>query len=86
MLHGLPVPIKDLEPSAGLRCTYGSVFFKDHIAEMDGAVTGRVKAAGGIRDVETALAMIEAGADRLGTSSGPAIMAGLSTHLLTLLS
>ena len=22
-LHGLPVPIKDLEPVAGLRCTYG---------------------------------------------------------------
>ena len=30
----------------------------------------RVKAAGGIRDKATALAMIEAGADRLGTSAG----------------
>ena len=29
-----------------------------------------VKAAGGIRDRETALAMIEAGADRIGTSAG----------------
>jgi Asp-tRNA(Asn)/Glu-tRNA(Gln) amidotransferase A subunit family amidase len=47
-LHGLPVPIKDLEPSAGLRCTYGSLLFKDHIADFDGAVSGRVKAAGGI--------------------------------------
>ncbi len=37
----------------------------------------KVKAAGGIRDAETALAMIEAGADRIGTSSSPAIMAGL---------
>lgn len=34
----------------------------------------RVKAAGGIRDKETARAMIEAGADRIGTSSGPAII------------
>jgi deoxyribose-phosphate aldolase len=34
----------------------------------------KVKASGGIRDVETALAMIEAGADRLGTSSGVAIL------------
>ncbi|MDH4140941.1 MAG: 2-deoxyribose-5-phosphate aldolase, partial [Coriobacteriia bacterium] len=33
-----------------------------------------VKAAGGIRDVETALQMIEAGADRLGTSSGAEIL------------
>ncbi|MBM3223410.1 MAG: amidase [Candidatus Tectomicrobia bacterium] len=47
-LHGLPVSIKDLEPSAGLRCTYGSKFFEDNIAEMDGMVTSRVKAAGGI--------------------------------------
>ncbi len=29
-----------------------------------------VKAAGGIRDLETAIKMVEAGADRLGTSSG----------------
>jgi len=36
-----------------------------------------VKAAGGIRDVKTALAMIEAGATRLGTSSGIAILRGL---------
>ncbi|MDR2956547.1 MAG: deoxyribose-phosphate aldolase [Prevotella sp.] len=33
-----------------------------------------VKAAGGIRDLETALAMIEAGATRLGTSSGVSIV------------
>jgi deoxyribose-phosphate aldolase len=33
-----------------------------------------VKAAGGIRDLDTALAMIEAGADRLGTSSSVAII------------
>lgn len=33
-----------------------------------------VKAAGGIRDLKTALAMIEAGADRIGTSSGVKIV------------
>lgn len=33
-----------------------------------------VKASGGIRDLKTALAMIEAGATRLGTSSGAAIV------------
>ena len=33
-----------------------------------------VKASGGIRDLKTALAMIEAGATRLGTSSGVAIV------------
>jgi len=37
-----------------------------------------VKAAGGIRDTATALAMIEAGATRLGTSSGVAIVRSMS--------
>ncbi|MDI6692870.1 MAG: deoxyribose-phosphate aldolase [Anaerosomatales bacterium] len=37
----------------------------------------QVKAAGGIRDLDTALAMIEAGADRIGTSSGAEILAAL---------
>ena len=36
-----------------------------------------VKAAGGIRDLATALAMIEAGADRLGASSGREILEAL---------
>ncbi|SDI85521.1 deoxyribose-phosphate aldolase [Alteribacillus bidgolensis] len=36
----------------------------------------KVKASGGVRDKETALAMVEAGADRIGTSSGAAIVSG----------
>jgi deoxyribose-phosphate aldolase len=36
-----------------------------------------VKAAGGIRDAQTALALLEAGANRIGTSAGVAIMRGL---------
>ncbi|WJH33019.1 deoxyribose-phosphate aldolase [Paenibacillus sp. CC-CFT747] len=36
-----------------------------------------VKASGGIKDLETALRMIEAGASRLGTSSGVAIVSGV---------
>ena len=34
----------------------------------------KIKAAGGIRDLDTALAMIEAGADKLGTSTGVQII------------
>jgi deoxyribose-phosphate aldolase len=37
----------------------------------------RVKASGGIRDLDTALAMLAAGADRLGTSATRAILDGL---------
>ena len=38
--------------------------------------TMEVKASGGIRDLPTALAMIQAGATRLGTSSGVVIISG----------
>jgi deoxyribose-phosphate aldolase len=38
-----------------------------------------VKASGGIRDTAAALAMIEAGATRLGTSAGVAIVKGLAS-------
>lgn len=49
------------------------------VRSMAGAVGGRlgVKASGGIRTAEAALAMVEAGATRLGTSSSAAILAGL---------
>jgi deoxyribose-phosphate aldolase len=40
----------------------------------------QIKASGGIRDLKTALAMIEAGANRLGTSSGVAILEGLTAE------
>jgi deoxyribose-phosphate aldolase len=36
-----------------------------------------VKASGGIRDLQSALAMLEAGANRLGTSNGVAIVQAL---------
>jgi len=36
--------------------------------------TCRIKASGGIRDLKTVEAMVDAGAERIGTSAGPAIM------------
>ena len=44
----------------------------EHVRLMKSVVGDKlkVKAAGGIRDVQTALAMIDAGASRIGTSSG----------------
>jgi len=51
----------------------------DDVRIMRAAVGPRVgvKAAGGIRDLETALEMLEAGASRLGTSSGLEILEAL---------
>jgi Asp-tRNA(Asn)/Glu-tRNA(Gln) amidotransferase A subunit family amidase len=47
-LHGLPVSIKDLEQTAGLRTTSGSKFFEDFVPKADGAVAGRVRQAGAV--------------------------------------
>ena len=52
----------------------------EDVALMKASVGERVavKASGGIRDYETAMAMIEAGASRLGVSAGIAIVTGAS--------
>ena len=47
-LHGLPVPIKDLSRTAGVRTTRGSLIFKDEVPTADDMVVARIKAAGGI--------------------------------------
>ena len=44
-LDGIPYSIKDLEPTAGIRTTYGSKFFEQNVPTEDGAVAGA--AAGG---------------------------------------
>ena len=52
------------------------------VALMRATVGARagVKAAGGIRDVDTALAMIDAGADRLGMSASVAVISALRSR------
>lgn len=47
-LHGLPVAIKDLVPTAGIRTTWGSLIFKDHVPDRDAVVVARLRAAGAI--------------------------------------
>ncbi|MDN3562817.1 amidase family protein [Paeniroseomonas aquatica] len=47
-LHGLPVGIKDLEETRGLRTTYGSPIFADFVPEADCGMVARIRAAGGI--------------------------------------
>ncbi|MDX2157833.1 MAG: amidase family protein [Hyphomicrobiaceae bacterium] len=46
ILHGLPVGVKDLEPVKGLRTTWGSLIFKDHVPEADGTNVANVREAG----------------------------------------
>ena len=47
-LHGLPVAVKDLSATAGLRTTWGSLTQKDTVPSYDDLVVERVKTAGGI--------------------------------------
>lgn len=48
LLAGLPVGIKDVTPVAGLRTTYGSALYRDHVASEDAVVVQRLRAADGI--------------------------------------
>jgi amidase len=47
-LHGVPVSVKDLTPTAGIRTTWGSRIFEHFIPEEDALVVERLKAAGAI--------------------------------------
>jgi amidase len=47
-LHGLPVAIKDITQTAGIRTTFASPLFKDHVPEEDAEAVRRLKAAGAI--------------------------------------
>jgi amidase len=47
-LAGLPIAIKDVTPTAGIRTTFGSPLYKDHVPEEDAEAVSRLKAAGAI--------------------------------------
>jgi amidase len=47
-LHGLPLAVKDTEPTAGLRTTWGSPLFAEHVPALDSPLVAREKAAGAI--------------------------------------
>ncbi|MEF8800995.1 MAG: amidase [Halolamina sp.] len=47
-LHGVPVGIKDLQPVAGVRTTFGSKLYEDHVPEADSEIVRRLKDAGAI--------------------------------------
>ena len=47
-LHGLPIAVKDLEDTAGMRTTHGSPIFRDHVPESDTLLVERLRRAGAI--------------------------------------
>src|SRR4051794_8601966 len=47
-LHGLPIGIKDVTVTAGIRTTFGSPLFKENVPDEDAEVVRRLKLAGAI--------------------------------------
>jgi amidase len=47
-LHGLPIAHKDLVDTAGVRTTYGSPAYRDHVPDADELLPQRLRAAGAI--------------------------------------
>jgi amidase len=47
-LHGLPIAHKDLQPTRGIRTTYGSPIYRDFVPDADSLVVERLKGAGAI--------------------------------------
>ncbi|WP_276248930.1 MULTISPECIES: amidase [unclassified Haladaptatus] len=47
-LHGVPVAIKDLQNVGGVRTTFGSRLFEDHVADADDPFVSRLREAGAI--------------------------------------
>ena len=45
-LFGLPIVHKDLVPTRGIRTTYGSPIYRDHVPDEDGLIVERLRAAG----------------------------------------
>jgi aspartyl-tRNA(Asn)/glutamyl-tRNA(Gln) amidotransferase subunit A len=47
-LYGVPLAVKDLVATAGIRTTSGSLIFKDHVPDADAEAVARLKRAGAI--------------------------------------
>ena len=63
LLHGLPIGIKDLQATRGLRTTWGSLLYKDHVPEKDDPVVANVRSEGGIILAKTNTPEFGAGAN-----------------------
>ena len=70
-LHGVPVSIKDLTPTKGIRTTWGSRIYEHHVPTEDALVVERLKAAGAIVVGKTNTPEFGAGANTFNELFGP---------------
>ncbi len=71
LLHGLPIGVKDVTPTAGIRTTYASPLFKDFVPTEDAEAVRRLKAAGAIVLAKTNTPEFAAGANTNNVLFGP---------------
>ena len=65
LLHGLPVAIKDLQPTKGIVTTYGTSFYRHHVPTEDAGIVARIRAAGGIVIGKTNIPEMSIGANTI---------------------
>lgn len=70
-LHGVPVSIKDLVATRGIRTTWGSKIFADHVPDEDALIVERLKAAGAIVVGKTNTPEFGAGGNTFNAVFGP---------------
>jgi amidase len=69
-LHGLPIGVKDVTVTAGIRTTFGSPLYKDHVPQEDAEVVRRLKVAGAIVLAKTNTPEFATGANTVNTVFG----------------
>jgi amidase len=72
-LHGLPIAHKDLQPTAGIRTTFGSPIFRDHVPREDAPLVARLKRAGAITIGKTNTPEFGAGSQTFNPVFGPTL-------------
>jgi amidase len=70
-LHGLPIGVKDVTPTAGIRTTFASPLFKDYVPAEDAEAVRRLKAAGAIILAKTNTPEFACGANTNNALFGP---------------
>ena len=71
LLHGLPIAVKDLVDTAGIRTTYGSPIYRDHVPAEDSLLVKRLKKAGAIIIGKTNTPEFGAGSQTFNPVFGP---------------
>jgi amidase len=70
-LHGLPVAHKDLVDTAGVRTTYGSAIYAEHVPDADEPLVARIREAGAVMLGKTNTPEFGAGSHTFNAVFGP---------------